>query len=100
MPVLPDALGILDIDRRRGVKRRFRRRLPLERRDETRPARAMPQRSGLILGFGVGTLGYALGILLSAVLDLPTGAMVVWALAGVSTVFVAGRSFCVGRART
>ena len=103
MPVLPDALGILDIDRRRGVKRRFRRRLPLERRDETRPARAtraMPQRSGLILGFGVGTLGYALGILLSAVIDLPTGAMVVWALAAVSTVFVAWRSFCVGRAKT
>lgn len=60
----------------------------------------MPQLSGLILGFGVETLGYALGILLSAVLDLPTGAMVVWALAGVSTVFVAWRGFCVRRAKT
>ena len=62
--------------------------------------RAMPQRSGLILAFGVGTLGYAIGILLSAVLDLPTGAMVVWALAGVSTAFVSWRSFCLRRAKT
>lgn len=54
--------------------------------------RAMPERSGLTLAFGIGTAGYALGILLSALLDLPTGAMIVWTLAGVSTVWVAWRS--------
>ncbi len=53
--------------------------------------RAMPLRSGLALAFGVGTLGYGLGILLSALFDLPTGAMIVWALAGTSTAFVAWR---------
>lgn len=50
--------------------------------------RGLPERSGLGLAFVVGALGYALGILLSAVLDLPTGALIVWTLAAVSTLFV------------
>lgn len=52
----------------------------------------MPERSGYALAFGIGTAGYALGILLSAMLDLPTGAMIVWTLAAVSTVFLAMES--------
>lgn len=50
--------------------------------------RAMPARSGLAWAYGVGAAGYALGILLSALFDLPTGAMVVWTLAAVSSVLL------------
>jgi zinc/manganese transport system permease protein len=53
--------------------------------------RALPLRPGLALAFGVGAVGYGLGILLSALLDLPTGAMIVWSLAGASTAFIAWR---------
>ena len=35
----------------------------------------------LPLGYLVGVLGYAVGLLLSAVLDLPSGAVIVWTLA-------------------
>ena len=34
-----------------------------------------------VLAYGVGALGYALGLALSALLDLPSGAMIVWTLA-------------------
>jgi zinc/manganese transport system permease protein len=40
-----------------------------------------PARRQLAVGYGVGVLGYALGLALSAVFDLPSGAVVVWALA-------------------
>ena len=50
--------------------------------------RTMPARSGLTWAYAVGAAGYALGILLSALFDLPTGAVIVWALAGVSTVLL------------
>lgn len=50
--------------------------------------RTLPARAGLAWAYAAGTAGYALGILLSALFDLPTGAMVVWALAGVSTVLI------------
>jgi len=53
--------------------------------------RALPLRAGLALAFAIGALGYALGILLSALFDLPTGAMIVWSLAGVSVLFIAAR---------
>ena len=33
------------------------------------------------VGYGLGALGYALGLALSAVFDLPSGAIIVWALA-------------------
>jgi len=36
----------------------------------------------LILAYVIGALGYATGLVLSAVLDLPSGAMIVWTLAG------------------
>jgi zinc/manganese transport system permease protein len=40
-----------------------------------------PARRQLAVGYGVGVLGYALGLALSAVFDLPSGAVVVWTLA-------------------
>jgi zinc/manganese transport system permease protein len=42
-------------------------------------ARRGPRR--LRLAYGIGALGYALGLALSAVFDLPSGAVIVWALA-------------------
>jgi len=53
--------------------------------------RAMPLRSGLVLAFAIGALGYGLGILLSALFDLPTGAMIVWSLTAVAMILVARR---------
>ncbi|MEK7223293.1 MAG: metal ABC transporter permease [Pseudomonadota bacterium] len=44
-------------------------------------------RRRLIMGYTVGVLGYAIGLALSAVLDLPSGAVVVWALATCGIVF-------------
>jgi zinc/manganese transport system permease protein len=34
-----------------------------------------------LLAFGLGALGYALGLAASALFDLPSGAVIVWALA-------------------
>ncbi|RQP25564.1 metal ABC transporter permease [Piscinibacter terrae] len=48
------------------------------------PALATRQSSGTrrhVVAYGVGALGYALGLALSAVLDLPSGAVIVWTLA-------------------
>jgi zinc/manganese transport system permease protein len=44
-------------------------------------------RRRLVIGYGIGVLGYAIGLALSAVFDLPSGAVVVWALAGCGVVF-------------
>ena len=44
---------------------------------------------GLGVAFGLGVLGYALGLGLSAVFDLPSGAMIVWALAVLAALFMA-----------
>jgi zinc/manganese transport system permease protein len=46
-----------------------------------------PARRQLAVGYGVGVLGYAVGLALSAVFDLPSGAIVVWALAVCGVVF-------------
>jgi zinc/manganese transport system permease protein len=43
--------------------------------------RTRPPRRQLIVGYVVGIVGYAAGLVVSAVLDLPSGAVVVWALA-------------------
>ena len=43
----------------------------------------------LALAYGLGALGYALGLALSALLDLPSGAVIVWTLAACALVFVA-----------
>lgn len=45
---------------------------------------------GLLAGWGIGALGYALGLELSALFDLPSGAVVVCALAIVALLFVVG----------
>lgn len=52
--------------------------------------RRMPGFLGLVAGWVIGALGYASGLVLSALFDLPSGAIVVCALAGVALVFVSG----------
>ncbi|MGE5241786.1 MAG: metal ABC transporter permease [Bacteroidota bacterium] len=49
-------------------------------------------RRRLVIGYSIGVLGYAIGLALSAVFDLPSGAVVVWALAicGVAFAWVGG----------
>jgi len=37
-----------------------------------------------VIAYGVGALGYALGLALSALLDMPSGAMIVWTLAAIA----------------
>lgn len=49
-------------------------------------ARNHPQARRLALAYAVGISGYALGLLLSSALDLPSGAMIVWSLAVVAAV--------------
>ena len=44
-------------------------------------SRLHASRRQLVIGYLVGVLGYAIGLSLSAVFDLPSGAVVVWALA-------------------
>ena len=49
------------------------------------PALATAGMSGvrrLVTAYAIGIAGYVLGLVLSAVLDLPSGAMIVWTLAG------------------
>jgi zinc/manganese transport system permease protein len=41
----------------------------------------LPERARLPLAYAVGVLGYAAGIIISALADLPTGAVIVWTLA-------------------
>jgi zinc/manganese transport system permease protein len=49
-------------------------------------ARSINGRRGLIVGYIVGATGYVLGLLVSAVFDLPSGPMIVWMLALVALV--------------
>jgi len=53
--------------------------------------RRLHGRKRLLAGYGVGGLAYLVGILISAGLDLPTGAVMVWVMAIVAT--VAGFAF-------
>ena len=50
-------------------------------------------RRQLMVGYSVGVLGYAVGLVLSAVFDLPSGAVVVWTLAMGGVLF----AWCGGR---
>jgi len=50
-------------------------------------SRFHPTKRRLAVGYLVGVLGYVLGLGLSAVLDLPTGAVVVWTLAVIGILF-------------
>jgi zinc/manganese transport system permease protein len=47
--------------------------------------RRLQGRSRLLAGYAVGAVSYAAGIALSAMLDLPTGAVTVWTMAAVGT---------------
>jgi zinc/manganese transport system permease protein len=49
--------------------------------------RSMSRIRGLAAAYGIGVAGYVLGLLGSALLDLPTGAVVVWTLAAVAVVW-------------
>ena len=40
----------------------------------------------LLVGYVIGSLSYLVGIVLSAIFDLPTGAIVVWAMAAVALI--------------
>ena len=53
--------------------------------------RGMRGGRGLALAFGVGLGGYLIGLALSAVVDLPTGAVIVWSLAALAAVVMAVR---------
>ena len=53
--------------------------------------RALSGRRRLLAGYAIGALGYGLGLALSALLDLPSGAVIVWALAVIAIGFVALR---------
>jgi zinc/manganese transport system permease protein len=48
-------------------------------------------RRGQVLAFLLGLVGYALGLTLSALFDLPTGAIIVWSLAGLAVLAMAAR---------
>jgi zinc/manganese transport system permease protein len=50
--------------------------------------RALQGKTRLSLAYALGATGYALGLALSAVFDLPSGAIVVCALVGVGLVYV------------
>ena len=54
--------------------------------------RGMTGRARWLGGFGVGAIGYALGLALSALLDLPSGAVIVWVLAVTAVVFAFAKS--------
>lgn len=50
----------------------------------------------LLMAYAIGALGYALGLVLSVVFDLPSGALIVWTLAGVTTlaaIIIASRRY-------
>jgi zinc/manganese transport system permease protein len=49
-------------------------------------------KKALAMGNGLGALGYALGLALSALFDLPSGAVIVWALAACALLFGFKRS--------
>lgn len=54
--------------------------------------RAQPRRARLATGYALGAAGYGIGLALSAILDLPSGAVIVWALAACALAFVGIRS--------
>ena len=58
--------------------------------------RGLSGRTRYVAGYAVGAIGYALGLALSALLDLPSGAVIVWVLAVTAVVFgvLKGRWVC------
>lgn len=62
--------------------------------------RRLPPRRALARGYALGVAGYVLGIVLSALLDLPTGPLTVWTLAAAAlvTAVLPGRCVAPGAA--
>jgi zinc/manganese transport system permease protein len=54
----------------------------------------------LAMGYALGALGYGIGLALSAILDLPSGAVIVWALAACAMAFAGIRSASLGAVDT
>ena len=53
--------------------------------------RKMAEKSGLLWAYVLGASGYIVGLVLSALLDLPTGAVIVWSLAALAVIMWAIR---------
>lgn len=47
---------------------------------------SMPRKKRLLVGYALGATAYLGGIILSAIVDLPTGAIVVWTMAAVALI--------------
>ena len=56
--------------------------------------RRLSDASGLMLAYGIGLVGYFVGLIGSALFDLPTGAVIVWtlAIAGIAAGFTVARA--------
>lgn len=55
--------------------------------------RGLPEKRALAVAFGLGVLGYAAGLVLSTVFDLPSGALIVWCLAALAGIMGLVRGF-------
>ena len=62
-------------------------------------ARGMSEKRGLIAAFLLGVVAYAMGLVLSTVFDLPSGALIVWCLAGCAIIMACMRRLFRGKAR-
>jgi zinc/manganese transport system permease protein len=54
--------------------------------------RQLPEKTGLGWAYCIGVTGYVTGLTVSALFDLPTGAVIVWSLAAVAVIMSAVRS--------
>ncbi len=59
--------------------------------------RRIDEKSGLAWAYGLGIAGYVVGLMLSALFDLPTGAVIVWSLAGLGVIMSGVRSILTAR---
>lgn len=61
--------------------------------------RGMPEKRGLAAAFVLGVVAYAVGLALSTVFDLPSGALIVWCLAACAIIMACMRRFMGGGGR-
>ena len=59
--------------------------------------RGMPEKRGLIAAFILGVVAYAVGLVLSTIFDLPSGALIVWCLAACAVIMACMRSLMNGK---
>ncbi|HEV2112248.1 MAG TPA: metal ABC transporter permease, partial [Gammaproteobacteria bacterium] len=57
------------------------------------------EKRGLVAAFLLGVLAYAVGLFLSTVFDLPSGALIVWCLAGFAIIMACMRKLMGGKVR-